>query len=34
MIASEIFTNSEKVFYYLIGNISTNDKGIALSSHS
>lgn len=34
MIAREIFTDSEKVFYYLIGNISTNDKGIALSFHA
>lgn len=33
-IAREIFTKSKKVFYYLIGNISTGDKGIALSAHS
>lgn len=33
-IAREIFTKSKKVFYYLIGNISTDDKGIALSSRS
>lgn len=34
MIAYEIFTKPEKVFYYLIGNISTNDKGIVLCSLS